>query len=299
MSHREEGTCRTTSLTDRGVLRVSGADAKTFLQGLLTNDMETTDGGGAIHAGLLSPQGKILHDFFVLRCGNDYLIDVPADELEALAKRLSFYKLRSDVVIDEEPAMTVAAVWGDTSALPDEALPDGALSVTDPRLPALGLRVLLPKGTALDETACAPASEADYHARRIALGVPQGGRDYAYGETFPHEALYDQLDGVAFKKGCYIGQEVVSRMQHRGTARKRVVPIEGDGPLEAGAEVMAGKLPAGKIGSVDGTHGLALLRLDRAASAQAQGTPLRAGDTTITVRLPDYATFEMPAAEGV
>ena len=304
MSHREEGTCRTTSLADRGVLRVSGADAKTFLQGLLTNDMETTDGGGAIHAGLLSPQGKILHDFFVLRCGNDYLIDVPADELEALAKRLSFYKLRSDVMIDAEPTMTVAAVWGDASALPEKALPhevlpDGTLAVTDPRLPALGLRVLLPNGTVLDEVAYAPASEAEYHARRIALGVPQGGRDYAYGETFPHEALYDQLDGVAFEKGCYIGQEVVSRMQHRGTARKRVVPIEGDGPLEAGAEVMTGKLPVGTIGSVDGTHGLALLRLDRAASAQAQGIPLKAGDTTITVRLPDYATFEMPVAEGV
>ena len=142
-------------------------------------------------------------------------------------------------------------------------------------------------------------AKPSYHARRIALGVPQGGRDYAYGETFPHEALYDQLDGVAFEKGCYIGQEVVSRMQHRGTARKRVVPIEGDGPLEAGAEVMTGKLPVGTIGSVDGTHGLALLRLDRAASAQAQGIPLKAGDTTITVRLPDYATFEMPVAEGV
>lgn len=294
MSHREEGICRGTSLPDRGVLRISGADAKTFLQGLLTNDIEKTDGGGAIHAGLLSPQGKILHDFFVLPCGDGYLIDAPAESIEALAKRLSFYKLRSDVAIGAEPAMSVAAVWGG-----QPALPDGALAYADPRLPELGLRVLLPEGTVLDETACAPASEADYHARRIALGVPQGGRDYAYGDTFPHEALYDQLDGVAFKKGCYVGQEVVSRMQHRGTVRKRVVPVEGDGALEAGAEVIAGKVPAGSIGSADGTHGLALLRLDRAASAQAHGTPLKAGDTTITVRLPDYATFEMPVAEGV
>lgn len=104
---------------------------------------------------------------------------------------------------------------------------------------------------------------------------------------------------MAFKKGCYVGQEVVSRMQHRGTVRKRVVPVEGDGALEVGAEVVAGNVPAGSIGSADGTHGLALLRLDRAASAQAQGKPLKAGDTTITVRLPDYATFEMPVAEGV
>ncbi|ODS00713.1 hypothetical protein AUC68_14100 [Methyloceanibacter methanicus] len=294
MSHREDGICRGTSLPDRGVLRVSGADAKTFLQGLLTNDIEKTDGGGAIHAGLLSPHGKILHDFFVLGCGDGYLIEAPAESIEALAKRLSFYKLRSKVAIDAEPAMRVAAVWGG-----QPALPDGALAYADPRLPELGFRVLLPEGTVLDEAACPPATEADYHARRIALGIPQGGRDYAYGDTFPHEALYDQLDGVAFKKGCYVGQEVVSRMQHRGTVRKRVVPVEGDGALEVGAEVVAGNVPAGSIGSADGTHGLALLRLDRAASAQAQGKPLKAGDTTITVRLPDYATFEMPVAEGV
>ena len=253
MSHREEGTCRTTSLADRGVLRVSSADAKTFLQGLLTNDMETTDGGGAIHAGLLSPQGKILHDFFVLRRGDDYLIDVPADDLEALAKRLSFYKLRSDVVIDAEPAMTVAAVWGDTSALPDKALPDevlpdGALAVTDPRLPALGLRVLLPKGTVLDEAAYAPASEAEYHARRIALGVPQGGRDYAYGKTFPHEALYDQLDGVAFKKGCYIGQEVVARLEARGgKVNKALRRLRLSAPSAPGGVLLAGEKEVGRV----------------------------------------------------
>lgn len=151
MSHREDGICRGTSLPDRGVLRVSGADAKTFLQGLLTNDIEKTDGGGAIHAGLLSPHGKILHDFFVLGCGDGYLIEAPAESIEALAKRLSFYKLRSKVAIDAEPAMRVAAVWGG-----QPALPDGALAYADPRLPELGFRVLLPEGTVLDEAACPP-----------------------------------------------------------------------------------------------------------------------------------------------
>lgn len=293
MSHREQEPCHETSLTDRGVLRVSGADAKTFLQGLITNDLNKTDDGGAIFAGLLSPQGKILFDFFVVPDGNGFLIEAPAESVDALAKRLSFYKLRSHVTVEAEPTWTVAAAWGGTPALPD-----GAIAFADPRLPELGLRILLPDGVRLGEAACSSASEADYHAHRIALGVPEGGPDYAYGDTFPHEALYDQLEGVDFKKGCYVGQEVVSRMQHRNTARKRVVPVDGDAPLEPGAEVVAGAVPLGAIGSAQGPHGLALLRLDRLASAKAKGASPQAGTTTITVRLPDFATFELPADES-
>jgi tRNA-modifying protein YgfZ len=294
MSHREQETCHTTFLPDRGVLRVSGADAKTFLQGLLSNDLEKTTDGNAIFAGLLSPQGKILFDFFIVPDQDSFLIEAPAESVEALAKRISFYKLRSNVTVEVEPTLAVAAAWGGTPVLPDDAI-----AHADPRLPDLGLRILLPKSSALDDTACAPASEADYHAHRIALGVPLGGLDYAYGEAFPHEALYDQLAGVDFKKGCYVGQEVVSRMQHRGTARKRVVQIEGDHALEQGSDVTAGALPVGTIGSVDGTRGLALLRLDRVASALAKGDPLQAGSATVTVRLPAFATFELPVAEGV
>lgn len=293
MSHREHETCHTTLLTDRSVLRVSGADAKTFLQGLLTNSLDKTTEGRAIFAGLLSPQGKILFDFFVVADGEDFLIEAPAESAEALAKRLSFYKLRSNVTVEAEPAFAVAAAWGGVPTVPD-----GAVTYADPRLPDLGLRILLPDASSLDDAACSPASEADYHAHRIALGAPQGGRDYAYGDTFPHEALYDQLEGVDFKKGCYVGQEVVSRMQHRSSARKRVVPVEGDGPLEPGAEVVAGTMPLGTIGSVDGTHGLALLRLDRLASANTKGTIPQAGSTTISVRLPAFATFELPVTES-
>ena len=293
MSHREETPCRVSLLADRGVLRVTGADAKTFLQGLLTNDMGKTESGNAIHAGLLSPQGKILFDFFVVPSGGGYVIDAPKDTLGELAKRLSFYRLRADVAIEEAPEFAVAALWN--GAL---APPAGAIVYADPRLAELGMRVLLPDGISVDDLACATAPTEDYHAHRIALGVPQGGRDYAYGDAFPHEALFDQLNGVDFKKGCYVGQEVVSRMEHRGTARKRIVPIAGNAALESGIEIMAGDLPAGEIGSVDGTRGLALLRLDRAAKAEAQGIPLRAGETTITLHLPAFATFELPAVES-
>ena len=286
MSH-----CQATRLSDRGVLRLRGADARKFLQGVVTNNLDKAEEGAAVHTGLLSPQGKILFDFFVVPHGGDFLIEAPKDTLAELAKRLGFYRLRAQIEIAEAPEFDVAAAWGGTPNVPEEAI-----GFVDPRLPALGMRVLLPDGAAISGLACAEASEDAYHAHRILLGVPEGGRDYALGNTFPHEALFDQLNGVDFKKGCFVGQEVVSRMEHRGTTRKRVVPVEGDGPLLSGAEVQAGNLPLGTLGSVAGTRGLALIRLDRAADAASKGTALKAGDATITLSRPAFARFEMPAA---
>jgi len=286
MSH-----CQATLLIDRGVLRVTGQDAHKLLQGVITNDLDKTQGGAGVHAGLLSPQGKILLDFFVVHDDDGFLIDVAADKAADLAKRLGFYRLRAQVDIAEAPDLKVAATWGG-----EPSLPESAIAFTDPRLPELGDRVLLPRDTDVSTLGCVQASADDYHARRIRLGVPESGRDYVLGDTFPHEALFDQLNGVDFKKGCFVGQEVVARMQHRGTTRKRVVPVEGDAPLESGAEVKAGDLPLGPIGSVDGAFGLALLRLDRAKDAVSKGTPLTAGKVTIALRRPAFAQFEVPAA---
>ena len=294
MSDRQH--CQATALADRGVLRVAGPDAHKFLQGVLTNDLDKLDQGSAIHAGLLSPQGKVLFDFFVIRQANGpdgscFFVEAPKACLAALAKRLSFYRLRARVEIVETPDFTVAAVW--------EGVPQtlkGGIAFADPRLPELGWRVLLPEGASVDDLACSEPGENSYHARRIVLGVPEGGRDYPFGDTFPHEALFDQLNGVDFKKGCFVGQEVVSRMEHRGSTRKRVVPVEGDAPLRTGTEVTAGELPVGTIGTVDGKFGLALLRLDRAEAALSKGTPLRAGDVTLALRRPAFATFDVPEA---
>ena len=149
----------------------------------------------------------------------------------------------------------------------------GTVSFADPRLPALGSRILADARSARGKVAAADALDAapeDYHAHRIALGVPEGGKDYVLGDTFPHEADLDQLGGVSFSKGCFVGQEVVSRMQNRGNVRKRVVPIEGEGPLASGAEVKVGAAAIGTVGSVAGRLALALLRLDRAAEAKAK-----------------------------
>ena len=170
----------------------------------------------------------------------------------------------------------------------------------DPRLPQLGLRTLWGPGVAsrLREEAAreANATPADYHAHRIALGVPEGGKDYAFGDTFPHEANMDLLNGVSFSKGCFVGQEVVSRMQHRGTARKRVVIVEGDKSLETGVAITAGQATIGTVGSVAGHQGLALVRLDRVEEMQRKGEPITAAGTPLAIQLPAYMTPAVPAA---
>jgi folate-binding protein YgfZ len=286
MSH-----CHTSVLPSRAVLRVRGADARKFLQGLITNDVGKAQGHTAIHAGLLSPQGKILFDFFVVAEGDGVLLDVAKDKAGELVQRLNFYRLRAQVEIAEEPALAVAAVWGGRPRLPD-----GAIAFADPRLDELGFRVLLPKGT--DVAGCERVPEADYRAFRVGRGVPEGGRDYAFGEVFPHEALFDQLNGVDFAKGCYVGQEVVSRMEHRGTARKRVVPVEGAAALPgSGTSVEADGVPIGTLGSVSGASGLALIRLDRAEAALAASQTLHAGGIAITLRRPAFARFAVPVTE--
>jgi folate-binding protein YgfZ len=283
--------CNATLLADRAVVRVTGAAARTFLQGLITNDIDKAKPGGAIHAGLLTPQGKILFDFFVVPAANGFLLELAKAKAGELAQRLGFYKLRAQVEIAEDPSFTVAASWG---APPK--LSEGAIAYSDPRLPGLGLRILLPANIDAGNLGCTLASEDEYHANRIALGVPEGGRDYAFGDAFPHEAMFDRLAGVDFNKGCFVGQEVVSRMEHRGTARKRIVGVEGEGPLPAsGTEITAGGAPIGTLGSVSGSSGLALLRLDRAEEAKAAGQPLLAGEVTVALRIPAWARLETSA----
>lgn len=289
------GQCHASLLPSRAVLRIGGADARKFLQGLITNDIGKAQGAHAVHAGLLSPQGKILFDFFAIPAGDGFLIDVAQDKAGELAKRLGFYRLRAEVEIKEELLLAVAAAWGGTPRLPE-----GAILCADPRLPELGFRLIVTKRTSAADLGCEPAPEDDYHAFRIKLGVPEGGRDYAFGDAFPHEALFDQLNGVDFAKGCYVGQEVISRMEHRGTARKRIVPVDAEAPLPApGTSIEADGMPIGTLGSVSGKSGLAIIRLDRAEEAVAQGKALMAGGVKIVLRRPAFARFPVPVAEAL
>ena len=262
-------------LEDRGVLSVSGADATSFLQGLLTNDVERLAPSEARYAALLTPQGKILFDMIVVRAlaGEEpsYLIDCTAAQAADLAKRLGFYKLRAKVAIANMSAdRAVAAFWGAESP----GVVEGVL-YTDPRDPRLGWRAILPRPIG---AAIGLEHGSEYEGLRIAAGTPKGGLDFAYADAFPHDANFDLLHGVDFDKGCYVGQEVVSRMKHRGTARKRVARVKLAGPAPApGTRVMDGELAVGALGSSSGREALALLRLDRAEEAKAAGRPLSAG----------------------
>ncbi|PZN92373.1 MAG: folate-binding protein [Hyphomicrobiales bacterium] len=286
-----------THLIDRGVIRVSGEAARDFLQNLVTNDMDAVTAEQAGYGALLTPQGKIICDFFVVAVpedeGGGFLLDTPLLQTADLMKRLKLYKLRAKVALDDLTEATAVIASSDGSPLPADA----GLVYTDPRLPGLGQRALTDRKGAAE---LATASAENWHARRIALGIPDGGRDFAYGDAFPHEALLDQLGGVSFRKGCYIGQEVVSRMQHRGTARTRVVPITfTDGiAAETGAQATAGAKTLGRIGTSADGRALALLRLDRVADALAAGEPLLGGGMAFTLAKPDFIRFPFPGETG-
>jgi tRNA-modifying protein YgfZ len=262
-------------LEDRGVISVSGADATSFLQGLLTNDVERLAPSEARYAALLTPQGKILFDMIVVRAlaGEEpsYLIDCTAAQAADLAKRLGFYKLRAKVAIANMSAdRAVAAFWG--AEFPGVA--EGVL-YADPRDPRLGWRAILPRPIG---AAIGLEHGSEYEGLRISAGAPKGGLDFAYADAFPHDANFDLLHGVDFDKGCYVGQEVVSRMKHRGTARKRVARVKLAGPAPApGTPVMDGELAVGSLGSSSGREALAMLRIDRVEDASTAGRPLSVG----------------------
>ena len=244
-------------LADRGVVRVAGEDATSFLQGLLTNDVERLAIGEARYAGLLTPQGKILFDMLVVRVRADtgaaYLIDCAAWQAVDLAKRLGLYKLRAKVAIaDESGERAVVAAWGD-----DVVLPEGAFVYRDPRDPRLGLRAIVARAEA---AAIGEAGLASYEALRIAACAPKGGVDFAYGDAFPHDADFDLLSGVDFGKGCYVGQEVIVRVLDRGHGRvaKKLegLTIEDDAVPSRGAVITAGGKEVGTITSAVRSAGL-------------------------------------------
>jgi folate-binding protein YgfZ len=277
-------------LSRRGVVAVHGADAAIFLNDLVTSDMPDAPGNARFGA-LLTPQGKILFDFIVVRTADGFLFDMPRAATAAFAKRLGFYRLRAKVdIADLSNEREVVAAWGAA----EPPILDGIV-YRDPRLPELGFRAIVPEGADMAPDYSEARPDA-YDAHRIALGIPEGGVDFIYGDAYPHDVDMDQLGGVDFKKGCYVGQEVVSRMQHRGTARRRFIIATSGSPLPpAGTPVTAASAAIGTMGSSSGGAGLALVRLDRAKAAMDGGTPITAGETRLTLSLPKWATLKWPA----
>ena len=263
-------------LADRSLIEISGDEAEIFLDNILTCKVIGLANNEASFGALLTPQGKILFDFFLIKTSTGYLFDIASNLSSDFIKRLTFYRLRAKVTIEPKLDLKVFAIW-------DSETPTSNLCIKDPRLDAMGLRDYsgqLPTG-----------EEIDYKAHRINNGIPQGNHDFEYGNAYPHEVLMDQFGGVDFKKGCYVGQEVVSRMQHRGTAKKRIVMITANNNLpDNGTAITADGKPAGTLGSVSDNHALAMLRLDRVAKAQS----VLAGETEIKVTLPTWVNFEMP-----
>jgi folate-binding protein YgfZ len=288
---------RAALLPDRGVIKVAGDGARGFLHGLFTADIEKLEPGTARFSALLTPQGKIIADFIVTeapaRDGDGFFLDIQRALCITTVAKLNMYKLRAKVIVED-----LSAVLGVLAAWDGSGTTKQGLSFSDPRLPALGLRVMLPPhlvAAAAAELGATLVDAADYEAHRIALGVPQGGLDFSYGDAFPHETDMDQLGGVDFAKGCYVGQEVVSRMEHRGTARTRMVPVRFVGAAPAsGTAVTAGDRQVGTFGSAANGRALALLRLDRVSDAMAQGESLAAGGVALHLVKPGWARFAFP-----
>lgn len=268
-------------LKDRSLLRVTSAEAESFLHNLITTDLVSLADDEARPGALLTPQGKILFDFMIWRYGAGFLLETDTAQRDGLLKRLTMYRLRAavDFKIDEADGVTVA--WGETAA-------EGC---KDSRFAKAGIVLTRTPGRHGDDP------EALYRALRVANGVAVSGEDFALQDAFPHDVLMDLNGGLGFRKGCYVGQEVVSRMHHRGTARRRVVLVTSSSDLPPPeTELTAGGKPIGTLGSTTGGKGLAIVRIDRAGEAIAAGTAIVAGEREVSLALPAWSGLTFPSS---
>jgi hypothetical protein len=292
------------ALDSRGALKVAGPDARGFLQGLISNDVEKVAPERAIYAAFLTPQGKFLHDFFVVELGEALYLDCEADRLDDLKRRLTVFRLRSQVTLEDASGdLEAAALIGpgtlealDLPAEPGRAKPfSGGVVYVDPRLAKAGLRALLPRGrarNALAEAGFGQGAFEDYERLRLSLGLPDGSRDMEVEKATLLENGIDELGGVDWDKGCYLGQEITARTKHRGLVKKRLMPVTVEGPLPApGTPVMAGDVEVGEMRTGLGGIGLAMLRLDVIEGVKGTPGALTAGDARLTPRKPDWAEF--------
>ena len=294
-------------LEDRTVLRIAGGDRVPFLQGLVSNDVEKADAGAALYAAFLTAQGKYLHDFFIAALGETLLLDCEAARADDLARRLTMYKLRSDVQIERADDLAVAVGFesGAPAAFGLAAEPGAAtaardgVAFVDPRLAEIGVRVIA--GTSeivglMTDRGFKPAESADYDRVRMALGLPDGSRDMVPEKSTLLENGFDELHGVDWDKGCFLGQELTARTRYRGLTKKRLMPVEIDGDQPETGEILRldGK-DAGEIRSVGDGLGLALVRLDALRSVTSGEMSLTAGKAKIRPRPPAWMSIDTNA----
>ncbi|CAA7616740.1 putative aminomethyltransferase [Candidatus Terasakiella magnetica] len=289
-------------LDQRAVIELSGEDRAAFLQGLVSNDMTKVAPDRAVYTALLTPQGKFLFDMFVVEYGNSFLIDAEASRAAELCKKLSMYKLRSKIAITPAPHLAVFAVLGEAAAkeFDLESQPGsaqefaGGVAFVDPRHADIGLRAILPADgggeRVLAANDFAPAGFERWDMARIQLGLPDGSRDLEVDKAILLENGFEELNGVDFQKGCYMGQELTARTKYRGLVRKRLMPVEVSGPVPAmGAEIRFGEAEAGEMRSSCGKLGLALIRLEQFRASNGRG--LTSGAATLDVLKPKWAVF--------
>lgn len=286
--------CRIAVLEDRGVIRITGEDARSFLQGLISNDIDRVADDRAIFAALLTPQGKYLFDFFIAEYDGALLLETERGRIADLLKRLTMYKLRSKADLsDVSDDWRVVACWGADAPqilgldnTPGAAAAYGSgIGFIDPRLADAGARLIVPPGAALPDAET--AEMADYDAHRLALALPDGSRDMVLEKAILMESGFDELNGIDWKKGCYMGQELTARTKYRGLVKKRLVAVNIDGPLpEPGTPVMAGDKTVGEIRSGRGARALALLRLE---TLDGDGGGLQADGHDVTPDKPAWA----------
>lgn len=263
----------TATLLSRDVLKLSGPDAQPLLQGLLSANLDHLKDGHALYATLLTPQGKILETLFLTQAGDILYIDVPKGRGAGLQKKLMLYRLRAKVEIEDAGDILIG-VSPDTESLPGTLL----AYAPDTRSSALGIRFLV------KEPAGLPHDEASYLAHQLALGVPDMGAGFGEAEVFPLDVNLDALHGIDHKKGCFVGQEVASRMFRKGEIRKRTYIVKGK-VLTPGTSLKQGERTVGEIRYAIGTNGLAMVRLDR-----LEGEEAIADSTPVTLHKPDYLT---------
>jgi folate-binding protein YgfZ len=291
-------------LAERGLVALRGDDARSLLQGVISSDIERVTPDSASYGALLTPQGKYLFDFVILQLGDAVLLDTERARVDDLMRRLMLYRLRAKVAIeDRSDELEVVALLGDDLAARLElalrpgaarALNDG-VALIDPRLVELGGRAVLPRGYGarlLEGLGFAPLPLAAYERTRLALGVPDGSRDLIVDRSTLLESGFEELRGVDFKKGCFVGQELTARMKYRGLVRKRLLPVAFEGrPPPPGTPIRLHGKDAGEMRSSQDGRGIALLRLEQVARAAADGLPLLADATEVIPHKPDWAKF--------
>ncbi len=292
-------------LPNRSILSVSGPDARQFLQGLISNDMRKVSPERAIWAALLTPQGKFLHDFFITERAVDgaFLLEVETHRREDLTKRLKLYRLRAKVdLTDESNNLVVGAIFGDSVTWPQLTEEGVATSFgtgiiyKEPRLSSAGLRFVasVQDVTSLSSKGYREVSAGDYDQWRLGLGLPDGSRDLVLEKATLMESGFDELHGIDWNKGCYIGQELTARMKHRGLVKKRLVPISAAGTIpEPGTIILKDGTDVGEIRSTCGRTGLALIKID--AFAVPSAIPLISADQEITAHVPSWV--KLPEAK--